>query len=475
MKFVSSKKSLWLGAALLTLAAPSRVLAAPRLAQADDENIIIDADHPDATLPPPVKSRATQKKASVKAAPAKPAPREYSQQYRAPDDGELPSAGALPQNAAPSFSASPTAPPVAPSSGFGSVAGVALIDGSDAKNLAILRAAFDARLNGKMVLWDGRNRWTTTRVQLGLSIPFETLMTEASRVKRDVPLRFSLDESRMRATLTQLAAKIEHGGALKNVAATEKIQVALPASMQRVARALQSDPPQDYAELVVTRAPISTPKSTTQVASKSGASASGIAAFPFVLASYSTPYNSAIRGRTNNLRMAAKLVNGYVVKPGATFSTNRAIGPRNAAAGWREAKMFINGQIVDGVGSGICQCSTTIYNAALLANLPIVERHPHTFRVTYAPASRDAAIYWGQKDMKFRNDTGGAIYVETKLRDGHFHVRLLGTQPNTTQVTVQSRVLARGNGTRSEAYRVVKTSGGTQRVRLSRDFYRPHP
>ena len=474
MKFAFFQKPFLLGAALLLASSP-RVLAAPRLAQADDENVIIDADHPEATLPPPAQSRASQKKATAKTAPAAKPSRDAAPPYRAPEDGDLPSAGALPQNAAPGFSSptsTPTAAPTKSSSSFGSVGGVALIDGTDADNLAILRDAFAARLDGKIVLWDGRNRWTATRAQLGLSIPYETLMAEASRVKRDVPLRFSLDETKLRATLTRLATKIERGSAIKNVAATEKIQVALPASMMRVERALKSDPPQDYTELVVLRAPLAAPPVAKTQAQKTP---SGIAAFPYVLASYSTPYNSAIRGRTNNLRMAAKLVNGTVVKAGETFSTNRAIGPRNAAAGWREAKMFINGQIVDGIGSGICQCSTTIYNAALLANLPILERHPHTFRVTYAPASRDAAIYWGQKDMRFRNDTGGAIYVETKLRDGRFHVRLLGTQPGTANVEVQSRVLARGHGTRSEAYRVVKTSGGEKRVRLSRDFYRPHP
>ena len=137
--------------------------------------------------------------------------------------------------------------------------------------------------------------------------------------------------------------------------------------------------------------------------------------------------------------------------------------------------MFVNGEIVDGVGAGICQCSTTLYNAALLANLPIVERHPHSFRVTYAPASRDAAIYWGQKDMRFRNDTGGTIYVQTLVKGERFHVRLYGTQPRTANVTVESNILSRSNGTRSQAYRTVSTSSGTKRELLSRDYYKPAP
>lgn len=194
-----------------------------------------------------------------------------------------------------------------------------------------------------------------------------------------------------------------------------------------------------------------------------------------LLAGFSTPYDARLRGRTNNLRMAARLVNGTVVPPRATFSANRAIGPRHAAAGWREAKMFVSGQVVSGVGAGICQCSSTIYNAALLAGLPIVERHPHSFRVDYAPPSRDAAIYWGSKDMRFRNDTAGPIYVQTFLRGGRFHARLYGTQPVRERVEVVSRTLSRAGGTRSEAYRIIHTETGALRQRLSRDYYKPRP
>ncbi len=200
-----------------------------------------------------------------------------------------------------------------------------------------------------------------------------------------------------------------------------------------------------------------------------------MAKYPYVLAEFSSRYDAGIRGRTNNLRMAAKLVNGAVVQPGATFSTNKTIGPRTAADGWKEAKMFVSGQIVSGVGSGICQCSSTIYNAALLAGLPIVERHPHMFRVTYVPASRDAAIYWGSKDFRFKNNTGAPIYVQTFLKNSRFHARLLSTQPRKGQFEVESRIVSRNKGTVSEAYRIAKTDDKPVTEKLSRDYYMPHP
>lgn len=200
------------------------------------------------------------------------------------------------------------------------------------------------------------------------------------------------------------------------------------------------------------------------------------AGYPYLLSAYSTVYDASLRGRTQNLRMAARNVNGKVVPANGVFSANQAIGRRDAAQGWKEAKMFVNGQVVDGTGAGICQCSTTVYNAALLAGMPIVERYPHTFRVKYAPASRDAAIAWGQKDFKFRNTSGGALYVRTFLRSGSFHTELWGTAPRTVKASVESKIVSRKDGTRSEAYRVVSLADGTtRRERLSRDFYRPHP
>jgi vancomycin resistance protein YoaR len=166
--------------------------------------------------------------------------------------------------------------------------------------------------------------------------------------------------------------------------------------------------------------------------------------------------------------MAARNVDKTVVPSGATFSANRAIGRRDAASGWREAKMFVDGQVVTGTGAGICQCSTTIYNAALLAGLPIVERHQHTFRVMYAPASRDAAIAWGHKDFKFRNTTSGPILVRTWVRGGKFHAQLWGAAPSGVKAEVSSRVVSRKGGTRSEAYRIVTLPDGTARASDSR-------
>ncbi len=351
-----------------------------------------------------------------------------------------------------------------------SIGGVSIRGLNDLEVIRMLHKEFDDKLRASLELWDGENAHRLTRKELGASIPYFKLLADArelSNVGGDVPLRFEVDLNKARNSMQALATQISRKPSAESLSVNNAGQVvykgsgavsmAIDGSALRVKAALENEPPKNFAELIVAR--------------KEGANS--LSQFKYLLAEYSTPYNAGQKDRTVNLKMSAQLVNGEIVPAGKVFSTNLAIGPRNAANGWKEAKMFVSGQVVDGVGAGICQTATTIYNAALLANLPIVERHPHSFRVNYAPASRDATIYWGQKDLKFRNATAGPIYVQTFLAGKKFHVRLYGVEPVKENVVVQSKVLSRSNGTRSEAYRVVETGAGSKREFLSRDYYKP--
>jgi vancomycin resistance protein YoaR len=353
-----------------------------------------------------------------------------------------------------------------------SVGGISIRGLTEVAAYEKLHRALAPKLSAKVVLWDGEKEYSLSRSQLGAKIRYGKLIQQARRINGDVPVRFEVDLGETQRALTRLAAQINRTArpASLDVAAgqavlqgSDGVKLAVDGSAQRIRQALTAQPPRSRVDLVVARVKPSTP-------------ATGLGQFRYLLASFSTPYDARLRGRTHNLRIAALNVNGTIVPAGGLFSTNTAIGPRNASDGWREAKMFVSGQVVTGVGAGICQCATTLYNVALLAGLPIVERHPHMFRVNYAPASRDATIYWRGKDMRFRNTTGGPIYVQTFLRGGRFHARLYGTVPPVQQkVQVVSHTLSRRNGTTSEAYRIVESETGTVRERLSRDHYKPHP
>jgi vancomycin resistance protein YoaR len=371
-----------------------------------------------------------------------------------------------------------------------SVGGVSIRGLSNEEALSRLREVLALPLlNEPITLSDGKNNFTLRRDQLGATIPLATLLREAFRADDDVPVRYEVDPVRARRALVALAERInrkpgrvgldadDEGNVI--VRGNEVVEVAIEGSLQRVRQALEAQPSRTRVELVVTRKAVEAKTKPLLRPTKGIAKDRVLQKMRYLLAEYSTHYRTSagLAGRTENLRIAAREVNGTIVPAGAVFSTNLAIGRRSAAAGWQEAHMFVGGGVVDGVGAGICQCATTLYNAALLAGLPIVERHQHSFRVSYVPPSRDATIYWGGKDMRFRNNTSGPIYVQTFLRDQRFYVRLYGTEPVRQKIQVVSRTLSRAKGgTKSEAYRIVYSpGGGMSQQRLSRDYYQPFP
>jgi hypothetical protein len=353
-----------------------------------------------------------------------------------------------------------------------SVAGVSIVGLSDGNAVAKMRAALEPQLKAPVRLVIGGYQYTFLREELGATLPLWPMMREARRKNGDTPLRLQVDQDKVIAALKELDIQVRQD--------FEDTALNVGASAARVKLGLETTPvptaitlvtmPLPKAELPIPQTEIPAPKTPEIESAKDNNAPSK--KFPYLVASFSTRYDAGLRGRTTNLKMAAQNIDGTTVAPGQVFSTNQAIGPRNAAAGWREAKMFVSGQVVSGTGAGICQAASTLYNAALLADLPIVERHAHSMRVMYVPPSRDAALMWGSKDFKFRNTTGGALRVQTWVAGGKFHVNLWGAKPRTgAPVQITSRVLSREGGTRSEAFKLV----GGQKIRLSRDSYKPHP
>ena len=134
-------------------------------------------------------------------------------------------------------------------------------------------------------------------------------------------------------------------------------------------------------------------------------------------ASYSSKYVNN-KDRTTNLRIASKAIDGTVIQPGQTFSFNKVVGKRTKSRGYKEAYVFSGSGTVMGVGGGICQVASTMFNTALLANVSIVERHQHSQRVTYVPLGRDAAIMWGSQNFRWKNNTGMPIKIKMSVNDG---------------------------------------------------------
>lgn len=144
------------------------------------------------------------------------------------------------------------------------------------------------------------------------------------------------------------------------------------------------------------------PKYTTEVVKKCNT----------ILGSYTTDYHKSTYDRKANVGNAAKLINNSVIYPGETFSCYDVMNPFTTANGYHSAGSYVSGKVVDSIGGGVCQVSTTLYNAVLKSELEIVERFAHSMTVTYVPISFDAAIAGTYKDFKFKNNTNAPILIE---------------------------------------------------------------
>ena len=152
----------------------------------------------------------------------------------------------------------------------------------------------------------------------------------------------------------------------------------------------------------------------------------GSEAFPERLSTFTTRFDESDVSRTTNLRIACQKINGAVLLPGETFSYNKALGPRTVAAGYRNGKIYSGGQVVDGIGGGICQISSTLYNAVLMSNLEIVERRNHQFVTSYVEAGRDATVVYGAIDFRFKNTRKYPIRITASAVNGIATVSIYG-------------------------------------------------
>lgn len=154
----------------------------------------------------------------------------------------------------------------------------------------------------------------------------------------------------------------------------------------------------------------------------------GTEAFPYLISSFSTKYDASNINRSTNLEIAANKINGKVMMPGEVFSFNEVVGKRTIEEGYKDAKIYADGGVVDGLAGGICQISSTLYNSVLLANLEIVERHNHSFVTSYLEGGRDATVVYGVKDFKFKNTRSYPIKIEASVKNGTARFQIHGMQ-----------------------------------------------
>ena len=201
------------------------------------------------------------------------------------------------------------------------------------------------------------------------------------------------------------------------------------------------------------------------------------AAFPDLLGTFTTTYGTADTGRNTNIALAAKSITSTVVMPGEVFSYNDLIGECSERTGYKTSTIYLNGELSTGVGGGICQVSTTLYNAVLKANLEIVQRRNHSLRVTYVEAGHDAMVSIGSSDFKFKNNRDYPIKVVAYTGTGSVTCQIYGLKNATEyEVKLETKTLEKTDKKlKVETYKVLYLNGKVvSRTWLSTDTYKLH-
>lgn len=155
---------------------------------------------------------------------------------------------------------------------------------------------------------------------------------------------------------------------------------------------------------------------------------------------YSTSLKGRSRSQRHNAHLALSRLVGATIAPGATFSFNHRVGTFSRDQGFRKAPVSYNGQLIDDWGGGVCQTSTTLYNAALLGGMEIVERAHHRFAPSYVPPGRDAAVAYPGVDLRFRNPYAYPVRVVGHIQGDRLQVTLVGSQAPAERPQVVSQV-----------------------------------
>ena len=192
-----------------------------------------------------------------------------------------------------------------------------------------------------------------------------------------------------------------------------------------------------------------------------------------IIGSFTTDFSSSAAGRAANLANGARLINNYVLYPGEVFSAYKVLTPFTTENGYHLAGAYLNGMVVDSLGGGVCQVTTTLYNAVLEAELEVVERAPHSMTISYVDLSRDAAIAGTYKDFKFRNNTDAPIVIEAYTKNKKITFNIWGHETRDTvnrKVVYETKILSKTNPppdvitedpTKPKSYRKVTQSAHT--------------
>ena len=288
----------------------------------------------------------------------------------------------------------------------------------------------------------------------------------------------------------QNASLTRENGAFNFVAGTEGLELNVDSAVRTISDYLENSWTSDNTAVLNLETQVTEPEE----------SAEELANIKDLLGSFTTSFSTSGSNRCKNVSSGASHINGTVLYPGEEFSAYETVSPFTEANGYAMAGSYLNGEVVDSMGGGICQVSTTLYNAVLRAELNVTERSPHSMTVHYVDLSEDAAIAGTYKDFKFVNSTEYPIYIEgyttsdkkitfniygketrDKNRTISFESQMVSETPATTilqedagQGIGYKAVSSKGSsGYVAELYKIVKVNGvETDRIKVNKSTYK---
>jgi vancomycin resistance protein YoaR len=319
------------------------------------------------------------------------------------------------------------------------------------------------RLDVSLYLTDGLRTVVRTRRELGFQL--------ASRPGQ--PITFAVDRGALKAALRRIAPRFRQAavnarpyvyrGTLKIDPGSYSRALNVPATAERLAAVVALNP-------ATVRFRVSLDKKPPVL------TAVRLKGITGVLGSYSTTARRNPK-REKNIRLAVNSIDGTLLSPGETFSLKQTIGKLTQASGYRTAPVFIQAETVPGIGGGVSQVTGTLFNAAALAGLKIVEVHPHSRPVSYIPVGRDATFSYGAKNLKFTNQTRAPVYIAYSFHGRRLRATFYGRKKPGQKVTLRPRVQRLGLGRiNAQLFRVVRQNGKVvAKERLLRHAYRWNP
>ncbi|HHX73434.1 MAG TPA: hypothetical protein GX699_00830 [Firmicutes bacterium] len=365
----------------------------------------------------------------------------------------------------------------------------------------------------------GENKFTATCGELGISADLERMVAAAVAAGRDVPYLFRffrrlqlartgqkvapairIDCQQFAAALAELCQKLEQepvNAELELTADRKNVRIIPDRPGYKVDYAATAQVLQQTLKSLFR--PLAAGLVLAPVQAEVTAAGLEVLAIREPVATYSTIVSGGIPNRVHNIRLAAAALDKIIIFPGEEFSFNEAVGDTTAAKGYKTAPVIVGGELVDGLGGGVCQVSTTLYNAVLRANLQILERRNHSLYVDYVPPGFDATVAYDSIDLRFANTHPYPLWLRTFLDGNRLTITLYSTTLAgqktevyaTDVVTIPAgekvaetddlpkgtrKLVKKGkNGYKATVWRVTTVNGEEIKEKISQDSYKAVP